>query len=259
MKFVKFVNIFSLGLIFCFGFNTAFAQDSVTEYGYRILNTYPHDIGAFTQGLIFHDGYLFEGTGTRGQSSLSKINLEDSTVLMSKNLNSRYFGEGIEVVGDRIYQLTWQSHIVFVWNKNNFDPIDTYYNSTEGWGLAFNGTELILSDGSSSLYFLDPESFSRTKTITVTLRGNPLANLNELEYINGEIWANIWQTDFIARINPETGIVVSLIDLTGLSNETELGSGEAVLNGIAWDERSGRLFVTGKHWSNLFQIELVQK
>ena len=259
MKFVKFVKIFSLGLILCFWFNTAFAQDSVIEYGYRIINTYPHDIGAFTQGLIFHDGYLFEGTGKRGKSSLSKINLEDSTVLMSKNLSSRYFGEGIEVVGDRIYQLTWQSHIVFVWNKNNLEPIDTHYNSTEGWGLAFNGTELILSDGSSSLYFLDPESFSRTKTITVTLRGNPLANLNELEYINGEIWANIWQTDFIARINPETGIVVSLVDLTGLSNETELGSREAVLNGIAWDERSERLFVTGKHWSNLFQIELVRK
>ena len=125
--------------------------------------------------------------------------------------------------------------------------------------MAFNGTELILSDGSSSLYFLDPESFSQTKTITVTLRGNPLANLNELEYINGEIWANIWQTDFIARINPETGIVVALVDLTGLSNETDLGSREAVLNGIAWDEHLERLFVTGKHWSNLFQIELVQK
>ena len=125
--------------------------------------------------------------------------------------------------------------------------------------ISFDGTELILSDGSSSLYFLDPESFSRTKTITVTLRGNPLANLNELEYINGEIWANIWQTDFIARINPETGIVVALVDLTGLSNETDLGSREAVLNGIAWDEHLERLFVTGKHWSNLFQIELVQK
>ena len=178
---------------------------------------------------------------------------------MSKNLSRRYFGEGIEIVGDRIYQLTWQSHIVFVWDKRTFEPIDTYYNSTEGWGLAFNGTELILSDGSSSLYFLDPESFSRTKTVTVTLRGNPLANLNELEYINGEIWANIWQTDFIARINPETGIVVALVDLTGLSNETDLGSREAVLNGIAWDEHLERLFVTGKHWSNLFQIELVQK
>ena len=256
---MKFVKIFSLGLIFYFGFNTAFAQGSVIEYGYRILNTYPHDIEAFTQGLIFHEGYLFEGTGKKGQSSLSKINLEDSTVLMSKNLNSRYFGEGIEVVGDRIYQLTWQSHIVFVWNKNNFEPIDTHYNSTEGWGLAFNGTELILSDGSSSLYFLDPESFSQVNTVTVTLRGDPLVNLNELEYINGEIWANIWQTDFIARINPETGIVVSLVDLTGLSNETDLGSREAVLNGIAWDERTERLFVTGKHWSNLFQIELVQK
>ena len=259
MKYLKFAKIFFPSLVLCFGLNVVAAQDQVTEFGYRIVNTYPHDINAFTQGLIYHDGYLFEGTGKRGLSSLSKINLEDSTVLMSRNLNRRYFGEGIEVVDDRIYQLTWQSHMVFVWDKNNFEPVNTHYSSTEGWGLAFDGTDLILSDGTSTLYFLDTELFSQKKQITVTLRGSPLANLNELEYINGEIWANIWQTDFIARIDPETGTVVSLVDLTGLSAETNLGSREAVLNGIAWDDESERIFVTGKHWANLFQIELVQQ
>jgi len=259
MKYLKFAKIFFPSLVLYFGLNVVVAQDQVTEFGYRIVNTYPHDINAFTQGLIYHDGYLFEGTGKRGLSSLSKINLEDSTVLMSRNLNRRYFGEGIEVVDDRIYQLTWQSHMVFVWDKNNFEPVSTHYNSTEGWGLAFDGTDLILSDGTSTLYFLDTELFVQKKQITVTLRGSPLANLNELEYINGEIWANIWQTDFIARIDPETGMVVSLVDLTGLSAETNLGSREAVLNGIAWDDESERLFVTGKHWAHLFQIELVQQ
>ena len=259
MKYLKFAKIFFPSFVLCFGLNVVAAQDQVTEFGYRIVNTYPHDINAFTQGLIYHDGYLFEGTGKRGLSSLSKINLEDSTVLMSRNLNRRYFGEGIEVVDDRIYQLTWQSHMVFVWDKNNFEPLNTHYNSTEGWGLAYDGTDLILSDGTSTLYFLDTELFTQKKQITVTLRGSPLANLNELEYINGEIWANIWQTDFIARIDPGTGTVVSLVDLTGLSAETNLGSREAVLNGIAWDDESERLFVTGKHWANLFQIELVQK
>ena len=259
MKYFKFAKIFFPSLVLYFGLNGVVAQEQITEFGYRIVNTYPHDINAFTQGLIYHDGYLFEGTGKRGLSSLSKIKLEDSTVLMSRNLNRRYFGEGIEVVGDRIYQLTWQSHMVFVWDKNNFEPVNTHYNATEGWGLAFDGTDLILSDGTSTLYFLDTELFSQKKQITVTLRGSPLANLNELEYINGEIWANIWQTDFIARIDPETGTVISLVDLTGLSAETNLGSSEAVLNGIAWDDKSERLFVTGKHWANLFQIELVQQ
>ena len=178
---------------------------------------------------------------------------------MTQRLNRRYFGEGIELVGNRMYQLTWQSHMVFIWDKDTFEQVGTHYNSTEGWGLAYDGTNLILSDGSSALYFLEPESFSLQKQLIVTLNGNPLVNLNELEYINGEVWANIWQTDFIARIDPKTGIVVAIVDLTGLSNATDLGSNEAVLNGIAWDADSGRLFVTGKHWANLFEIELVER
>lgn len=237
---------------------SSWGQEGPREYGFRILNTYPHNIDAFTQGLIYHEGYLFEGTGKNGLSTLSKINLEDNKVLMTKRLSRRYFGEGIEVVGDKIYQLTWTSNMVFVWDKNNFEQLGTHYNATQGWGLAYDGEQLILSDGSSTLQFIDPESFVPQRRVTVTFDGNPLNNINELEYIDGEVWANVWQTDFIVRINPENGVVTSFVNLTGLSNETELGSREAVLNGIAWDAENERLFVTGKHWSNLFEIELVE-
>lgn len=234
------------------------AEQTPKQYGYRIINTYPHDINAFTQGLIFHEGFLFEGTGKNGFSSISKINLEDNEVLMRKALNRRYFGEGIEVVDNKIYQLTWTSNMVFVWDKNNFEQIGTHYNASQGWGLAYDGEYLILSDGTNTLQFMDTENFVTQKRVMVTFGGNPLSNINELEYINGEIWANVWQTDVIVRINPDSGVTTSFIDLTGLSNQTQLGSNEAVLNGIAWDSENNRLFVTGKHWANLFEIELVE-
>ena len=232
-------------------------QEQVPRYGYRIINTYPHNIEAFTQGLFFYEGFLYEGTGKNGFSSLSKIALEDASVIQSQPLASRYFGEGIEIVGDRIFQLTWKSHMVFVYDKETFEQTGTHYNATEGWGLAYDGDQLILSDGSADLQFMDPETFAPVSRITVTLNGNPINNLNELEYINGEVWANVWQTDFIVRIDPATGVINSIVDLTGLSEQTELGSFEAVLNGIAWDSEQERLFVTGKHWANLFEIELV--
>lgn len=257
MRYLKITT--QLLLFFGLSSTAVFAQEQApAQYGYRILNTYPHDITAFTQGLIYHEGFLFEGTGKNGLSKLSKINLEDNEVLMSQSLSRRYFGEGIEVVGDRIYQLTWTSNMVFVWDKNNFEQLGTHYNATQGWGLAYDGEHLILSDGTSTLQFMDPETFVPQKTVTVTFQGNPLTSINELEYINGEVWANVWQTDFIVRINPEDGVVTSFIDLTGLSNETELGSNEAVLNGIAWDAENERLFVTGKHWADLFEIEIVE-
>ncbi|GJM13862.1 MAG: glutamine cyclotransferase [Pseudohongiella sp.] len=233
------------------------AQEDVPRYGYNILNTYPHNINSFTQGLVYHEGYLFEGTGKNGQSSLSKINLEDGEVLMSKSLSQRYFGEGIEIVDDKIYQLTWQSHLVFVHDKTTFDSVESHYNATQGWGLAYDGSHLILSDGSATLQFMDPQTFAPVRKVEVNLGGNAITQLNELEYINGEVWANVWQTDFILRIDPETGAVNSIIDLTGLSEQTQLGSSEAVLNGIAWDADTERLFVTGKHWAHLFEIELV--
>lgn len=234
------------------------AQEDAKVHGIRIVNSFPHDITAFTQGLFYHEGYLYEGTGKRGLSSLSKINLDDASVIQSKRLTNRYFGEGIELIDDKIYQLTWQSHMVFVYDKESFEQIGTHYNAAEGWGLAFDGEQLILSDGTATIQFMDPESFAQTRKIQVMLNGNPINYINEMEYINGEIWANVWQTDFILRINPETGNVNSYIDLSGLSQQTELGSTEAVLNGIAWDSEQERLFVTGKHWANLFEIELLE-
>ena len=246
-----------LFLVLCVLAPLAYAQQGPVRYGYRVVNTYPHDITAFTQGLVYHEGFLFEGTGKRGLSKLSKFNLEDASELLTKSLSQRYFGEGIEVVDDKIYQLTWQSHMVFVYDKHSFDQLETHYNATEGWGLAYNGEHLILSDGSARLQFMDPETFAPVRSVDVTLNGSAIPNLNELEYINGEVWANVWQTDFILRIDPATGRVNSVVDLTGLSAMTELGSSEAVLNGIAWDADTERLFVTGKHWAHLFEIEVL--
>lgn len=227
-------------------------------YGYEVVNTYPHEITAFTQGLIFRDGHLWEGTGKNGLSRLARIDLETGELLQNAPLASRYFGEGIEMIGDRIYQLTWRAHMVFVYDRESLEQLETHYNAREGWGLAWDGEHLILSDGSASLQFVDPEGFVPVREIEVTVRGQPLSQLNELEFIDGEIWANVWQTDFIVRIDPETGVVNAIVDLTGLSARTELGSSEAVLNGIAWDSENRRLFVTGKHWANLFEIELAE-
>lgn len=233
------------------------AQAQVPVYGYRVVNSYPHDATAFTQGLVFRDGHLYESTGRNGDSRLFKRTLESTEPLLSVSLANRYFGEGVEIVNDRIFQLTWQSHMVFVYNKSDFAQVATHYNPTEGWGLAFDGQQLILSDGTDTLQFVDPETFAMQRRVKVTLDGRPLRQLNELEFIDGEVWANVWQTDFIVRIDPVSGQVQSIINLQGLSGLTTLQGGGAVLNGIAWDADSQRLFVTGKLWAHLFEIELV--
>lgn len=227
-------------------------------YGYEVVNRFPHAPTAYTQGLRFYDGVMYEGTGRNGQSMLKKYRLEDGQVLQSKRLSDRYFGEGIEIVGDRIFQLTWQAHMVFVYDLESFDQLDTFFNPTEGWGLTYDGQELILSDGSSNLYFIDPGTFVTNRKVEVKLDGNPVSSLNELEYIDGEVWANIWQTDFIVRVDPMTGVVNSLVNLTGLSDQTQRSERDAVLNGIAYDTDRDRLFVTGKLWSDLFEIRLTE-
>jgi glutamine cyclotransferase len=240
------------------------AAAEVPIYGYQIVARYPHNIASFTQGLEFHDGFLYEGTGRNGRSTLSKINLEDGKVLLSKRLASRYFGEGITIVGERIFQLTWQSNIVFVHDLASFETLTSFYHPTEGWGLTFDGEQLILSDGSANLQFIDPETFQVLRTVEVTLEGRPIRNLNELEYINGEVWANVWMTNEIVRIDPANGIINSVVDLNGLIDETSAGGSDGVLNGIAWipndgpdaSAGSGRLFVTGKLWADLFEIEI---
>ena len=235
------------------------AQVPVQIYDINVVNTFPHNPTAFTQGLLIHEGYLYEGTGQLGKSTLSKINLEDGTVLQSRRLNSRYFGEGIAIAGQRIYQLTWQSNIAFVYDLVTFNLIESHYHPTEGWGLTFDGTHLILSDGTADLQFLDPETFQLVQRVTVTIDDRPLPNLNELEYINGEIWANVWMTSEIVRIDPQSGEVRAIIDLSSLRAMTTTGGRDDVLNGIAWDPDEERIYVTGKLWANLFEIELVPR
>lgn len=238
----------------------AFTQAQVPVYSYQIVNTYPHRTDAFTQGLEFNGGYLYEGTGRNGRSSLSRLDWETGAVLQSIRLPSRYFGEGISIVGERIYQLTWQSNIVFVYDLNTFETITSHYHPTEGWGLTWDGTHLILSDGTAVLQFIEPDTFQVVRKLPVTLEGTAVSYLNELEYINGEVWANVWQTDEIVRISPDTGAVTGVIDLSGLAAQAQTGGPDAVLNGIAWlageDAPDGRLFVTGKLWDTLFEITL---
>jgi glutaminyl-peptide cyclotransferase len=228
-------------------------------YGYRIVNSYPHDVNAFTQGLIFHDGFLYESTGMRGHSSLRKVELETGNILQKYLLPARFFGEGLTRWRNKLIQLTWRRGMGIVYDQKTFHPLYSFPYSTEGWGITHNGQYLIMSDGSSILYFLDPETFQEVKNIKVHDGNDAVANLNELEYVNGEIYANVWLTDYIARIAPETGQVLGWIDLKGLLEEEERTPSVDVLNGIAYDEQQDRLFVTGKYWPKLFEIELMKK
>jgi len=235
----------------------ATVQGAVPVYTYRVVNSYPHDRYAFTQGLVFEDGFLYEGTGRYGNSSLRKVDLETGQVLALRELGADYFGEGITVFGDVIDQLTWKSNTGFVYDRDSFDLLRTFAYPGRGWGLTHDGECLIMSDGTSTVRFLDPDTYEETGRIEVTDEDVPVTNLNELEYVNGEIFANVWFTDFIARIDPDTGRVVGWIDLTGLLGDEYRTPGADVLNGIAYDAGGDRLFVTGKLWPRLFEIELV--
>ena len=226
-------------------------------YGYRVVNTYPHDPAAFTQGLVFDAGTLYEGTGLNGQSSVRRVDLASGQVLQSQALAPEYFGEGITVWGDQLFQLTWQARVGFVYDKTTFRLIKQFTYPTEGWGLTQDGARLIMSDGTAHLYFLDPDTLTETRRITVTDQGVPVVRLNELEYIRGEIFANIWQTDRIARIAPDTGRVVGWVDLSGLLGAADRAQRVDVLNGIAYDAEQDRLVVTGKLWPRLFEITLI--
>ena len=224
-------------------------------FGYRVLAVYPHDPEAFTQGLVYYRGDFYESTGLRGRSSLRKVDLETGQVLQIHELADTYFGEGLTLFDDKLYQLTWQSRTGFIYDRASFDLLDTFSYPTEGGGLTHNGRELILSDGTPYLYFLDPNTLAFLRQVKVWDEHGPVWKLNELEYIGGYVYANVWQTDRIARIDPDTGRVTAWIDLTGLL-PPEDRAGANVLNGIAWDEDGGRLFVTGKLWPKLFHIEL---
>ena len=228
--------------------------DTITLYAYKVINTYPHENNAFTQGLVFEDGFLYEGTGLYGSSTLRKVELETGNILQIHELPSQFFGEGITIFENKIVQLTWQSKVGFVYDKDSFELKQEFNYKTEGWGITYDGKRLIMSDGTSTLHFLDPITFEKTGSLEVYKNNIPLTSLNELEYIKGEIYANVWKTNSIARIESQTGKVIGWIELTGLLSPEEPVD---VLNGIAYDKNNDRLFVTGKLWPKLFEIELI--
>ena len=231
------------------------AGASLPIAGYTIERAYPHDPKAFTQGLQYVDGVLYKGTGLNGRSSIRKVKLETGEVLQQRDVPSAYFGEGIVVWRGELIELTWQSQIAFAYRRDTFEPTRTFRYTGEGWGLTHDGTQLIMSDGSAELRMLDPATFAERRRIRVTAGGVPVKNLNELEVVKGEIFANIWQTDYIARVSPASGEVTGWIDLRGLLAQSDARKVD-VLNGIAYDAEHDRLFVTGKLWPKLFEIRL---
>ena len=233
------------------------SSDITPTYTYNVVAAYPHDPDAFTEGLVFNDGYLYEGTGRYGQSSLRQVALETGEILKIRQLQDG-FGEGVTIYNERVIQLTWRSHIGYVYDKETFSVLKNFSYPTEGWGLTQDGDRLIMSDGTATLYFLDPVTFATIGQLEVRDKNGPVTRLNELEFVNGEIYANIWQTDRIARISPSTGLVTGWIDLTGLLTQEQTKQVD-VLNGIAYDKINDRLFVTGKWWPTLFQIDLKLK
>ncbi len=238
--------------------STATEARGVPVYGYEIVRTYRHDPSAFTQGLLYSNGFLYEGTGLPEESTIRKVKLETGEVLQKRDV-SGVFGEGIVLWKDRLLELTWQHHLGFIYDANTFEPRGRFEYPGEGWGLTHDGKRIIMSDGTPELRFWDPETLKETGRLTVTDDGRLVVYLNELEFIKGEIWANVWQTDRIARIDPATGKVVGWIDLAGILPDSDRNDLTDWLNGIAYDAAGGRIFVTGKKWPKLFEIRLVRK
>lgn len=255
------VILFFFYLIFhLFGPATKMVQTAGPAlYTYEIVNRFPHDSQAFTQGLVYKDGYFYEGTGLYSQSTLRQVNPADGAVLRQVNLPAAYFGEGITIYRDRIIQLTWKEHRAFVYDLSSFSLLETFTYETEGWGITYDGQYLIMSDGSSLLIYRDPETFAPVRRLQVLSNGKPVPRLNELEFINGKIFANVWLTDYIAIIDPASGQVTAWLDLSGLLNpETHPVLAVDVLNGIAYDDQTNRLFVTGKLWPYIFEIKITE-
>ncbi|MBT8316563.1 MAG: glutaminyl-peptide cyclotransferase [Lutibacter sp.] len=243
-----------------------FMADSAPDiYTYKIINTYPHDKGAYTQGLEFYNGFLYEGTGRKGSSSIRKVELTTGKIIQQQDLSETYFGEGITIFKNKIYQLTWQSGIGFVYDVETFEKEKEfkYTKSQEGWGLTHNGEKLIKTDGTERIWFLNPETLKEESYIEAYTNTQKVEKLNELEYINGKIYANIWQKNSILIVNPISGKVEGVANLNSLKaeilKEQTLDDSDEVLNGIAFDKENNRIFVTGKHWSKLYEIELIKK
>ncbi|OFX38016.1 MAG: hypothetical protein A2X05_05460 [Bacteroidetes bacterium GWE2_41_25] len=236
-----------------------FYSDVVPEINrYRVINSYPHDTRAFTQGLFYDNGLLYESTGQETESSIREVEIASGKVLRQLNLESSLFGEGITLYKDRIFQVTWRSKVGFVYEKQTFRQLNKIYYPTEGWGLTTIGDKIVMSDGSNILYFYEPELFTVISKIEVYDNEKKVDSLNELEYINGEIWANIWMTDQIARIDPSSGKVIAYLDLQGLLPQNERSPDAEVLNGIAYDKDLKRIFVTGKRWPKLYEIKVTE-
>jgi glutamine cyclotransferase len=228
-------------------------------YTYQVVNTYPHDPEAYTQGLAVEDTVFYEGTGLYGRSSLRRVHIASGRVEKMQALSSVLFGEGVTLYGNRLVQLTWQSHMGFVYDKDTFQELRSVTYPTEGWGITYDGARFIMSDGSALLYFRDPVTFEETGRVAVKDGDRPVIRLNELEYVRGAVYANVWQTDRIARIDPETGRVTGWIDLAGLLKPEDHPETVDVLNGIAYDPETDRLFVTGKLWPRVFEIRVVPR
>ena len=255
LSFLIAITIFVLSIALIISLNEPPESTEPINYSYTIVNTYPHDENAFTEGLVFDNGVLYESTGLYSSSSLRLVELETGKILKFYALPPQYFGEGITLVGDKIIQLTLQSNKGFIYDKNSFELLQEFNYSTEGWGITYDGSRLIMSDGTSTLYFLDPETFQKIGQVQVHDTA-PIDQLNELEYIKGNVYANIWLEEKIAIINPQTGQVTGWINMTGIQN-MEYQDVNRVFNGIAYDEAADRLFVTGKNWSQLFEIKLI--
>ena len=234
------------------------AHHGPQSYGFKVVAVYPHDQHAFTQGLTVENGRLYEGTGQYGASSIRRVNLKTGRVEKIHPIDAQYFGEGIAIIGDKLYQLTWKHGLAFVYDLESFNVLQTLQYPTEGWGLTHDREHLILSDGSATIRFLDPATFKVVREITVRDGDRPIDRLNELEYIDGEIWSNVWYDDRIVRISPDDGTVLGWIDLSTLYPRSARG-GDAVLNGIAYDADAKRLFVTGKNWPQLYEIEVIRQ
>jgi glutaminyl-peptide cyclotransferase len=224
----------------------------------RIVHTYPHDTEAFTQGLLWHDGHLYESTGQYGRSSLRKVALETGEVLERRDIPARLFSEGLALVGDRLYQLSWMEHEAQVWTLDGFDPVRTFRYEGEGWGLCWDGEHLVMSDGSDHLFFRDPETFEVEGEVLVHHRGEGVRMLNELECVDGTVWANVWQQDRILRIDPESGRVTAIVNAAGLLTREEAAHAD-VLNGIAWIPERNHFVITGKEWPHLYEVEFVPR
>ena len=237
------------------------APQAPKQYTYKVIQVYPHDTKAYTQGLLFDDGFLYESTGLKGESTLRKVNLQTGEPVQVINLPSDVFGEGLALVDGKLIQITWQDKVAFVYDKDDFKLLNRInYNIREGWGLTYDGTHLLMTDGTATLYFLDKDYLTEVRRIEVCDNKGAIDQLNELEYINGELWANVYYTDDIIRIDPKTGTVSGRINLSGLLKDSDIKPSETnVLNGIAYDEKTGKIYVTGKNWPKLFEIQTVVK